>query len=231
MAKRMNVRERLVYNVQRLERLEAAKARAAEDMKDAFAAARAEGFDQTTLKAVLKLRKMTPHQRTERRALEAIYLAALGMLEGDSLPEAARRRLDRQEPERKPAGPQKSDQADPPGELTDQAETPTDRAPHQPPLIQKDPADAFKEGAEAGAAGKRIYDNPYPAGDPCRAAWDEGWCSERKSHGMDTPEAFQRRTEKKPKKPKDGDGGDHEDDGGLLDDTGRGDEHHDGMGA
>jgi hypothetical protein len=58
----------------------------------------------------------------------------------------------------------------------------------------KDPADARKEGREAAAAGKRVYYNPYPAGDPCRAAWDEGWCESRKSTGMDTPAAYARRS-------------------------------------
>jgi len=78
--------------------------------------------------------------------------------------------------------------------------------PAQPPLILKDPAEARQEGADAAVAGKRIYDNPYPAGDPCRAAWDEGWCGQKKSHGMETPQAYQRRTETPDKKGKDGEG-------------------------
>src|SRR4051812_37095661 len=96
-------RERLVFHVQELERLEDLKARAAEVFNDALQAAKAAGFDGATIKAVLKLRKMTPSQRSERRALEAIYMAALGMLEGDALPEEARRRLDgSSEPSRAP---------------------------------------------------------------------------------------------------------------------------------
>ncbi len=77
-------------------------------------------------------------------------------------------------------------------------------------LELKDPEEARQEGRAAAAAGKRVYDNPYPAGDPCRAAWDEGWCEARKSHGMETPEAYKRR--KPPPPDADGDGKDHDND-------------------
>lgn len=197
-----NPRERLVYHVQELERLEHIKKMASEDLKEGFAIAKQEGYDTVTLKVVLKLRKMTPDQRQERRALEAIYMAALGMLEGDSLPEAARRRLD---------GPSDKDGdqaagADGAREAEDPA--PPEPAPTQQPLIVKDPAEAYKEGVDSAAAGKRIYDNPYPAGDPCRAAWDEGWCSQQQSHGMGLPAAYQRRSEKPPKKDEEREPGD-----------------------
>jgi uncharacterized protein (UPF0335 family) len=180
--------ERLVGHVQELERRVEVKALAAESLKSGFDAAKADGFDTQTLRVVLKLRKMTPSQRRERRALEAIYMAALGMLDGDPLPDEARRRLD------------------PDTDTTGETEAPAVRslpsAPPaaQPPLELKDPAEARAEGAAAAEAGARIYDNPYPAGDPCRAAWDEGWCARRKSHGMDLPEAYQRRTAKPEKR-------------------------------
>ena len=185
-----NPRERLVRLVQTLERLGAEKKAAATALADAFTEAQGEGFDTTTLKVVLKLRQMSPDQRRERRALEAIYLAALGMLEGDALPESARRRMD--ETDRHPAPPPPASgeaAAAPPA-------PPAPPAPAQPALALKDPDEARRDGGEAAAAGKRIYDNPFPAGDPCRAAWDEGWCAQRKSHGMDAPAAYQRRTDK-----------------------------------
>lgn len=217
----MNPRERLVYHVRELERLEERKAAAAEDFSEGFAAAKAVGFDGTTLKAVLKLRKMSPEQRSERRALEAIYLAALGMLEGDALPEEARRRLDgsvEPGPHRAPEPPPAADPA--PAASTPDASTPDASAPEskpttpeQAPLIVKDPVEARQEGADGAATGKRIYDNPYRAGDPCRAAWDEGWCSQQNSHGMETPAAYQRRTDKPTKKDKD----DRDDKGGHGD--------------
>lgn len=193
----LSTRERLVHHIHALERLEALKQDAAEDLKDCFEAAKAAGFDGTTLKAVLKLRKMTPDQRRERRALEAIYLAELGMLDGDALPEEARRRLD------SPPDDAKYEPPTDPARGADESATepdPTTPAPVQAPLIVKDPEEARQEGAAAADAGKRIYDNPYPAGDPCRAAWDEGWCAKRQSNGMELPQVYQRRTGKPPEK-------------------------------
>ncbi len=206
-------RERLVFHVQELERLEAIRQDAADLLKDAFQAAKNQGYDTATLKVVLKLRKMTTAQRRERRALELIYLAALDMLEGDALTDEARRRLD-PDPAQSDLHEEDDDESvvegvsaagEPP---TDVVEEPADdagagpdgasSAPAQPVFALKTPAEAHQDGAAAAAAGKRIYDNPYSAGDACRAAWDEGWCAQRQSHGMDTPSAYQRRTAKRP---------------------------------
>jgi uncharacterized protein (UPF0335 family) len=201
-----NARARLVNHVHELERLTEIRAAASDDLRYALNVAKSEGFDATTLRVVLRLRKMTPNQRRERRALEAIYMAALGMLDGDSLPDEARRRLD--DPEaRKDEQPQPEQPAAP--------RDPATRQPEQPPLIVKDPAEARQEGLDAAAAGKRIYDNPYGAGDPARAAWDEGWCAQSKSNGMETPKAYQRRTESAEKK----DGKDDKDNGGAEGDS------------
>jgi len=188
----VNPRQRLVHHVQELERLEALRQQATADLKAGFETAKAEGYDATTLKVVLKLRKMTPEQRRERKALEAIYMAALGMLEGDPLTDEARRRLDGSN-EQKPSAPPDAERAEKPAK-----QEPPAPPPEQPPLILKDPEEARQEGAAAPLAGKRIYDNPYPAGDPCRAAWDEGWCAQQKSHGMEPPAAYQRRSAKPP---------------------------------
>jgi uncharacterized protein (UPF0335 family) len=188
--------ERLVHHVHALESLALAKKEASSELANAFKDAEYDGFDPSTLKVVLKLRQLTPSQRQERRALEAIYLAHLGMLDGDALPESARRRFD--PPGRPPSdAPSGSSPDAPPSEPADADSEDAPPAPaSQPALALKDPEEAKREGGEAAAAGKRIYDNPYPAGDPCRAAWDEGWCAQRKSHGMDLPAAYQRRTEK-----------------------------------
>jgi uncharacterized protein (UPF0335 family) len=212
----MTKRELLVSHVQELEHLEARKRVAAENYRAGLAEAKADGFDATTLKVVLKLRKMTPSQRSERRALEAIYMAALGMLEGEALPEEARRRLDpapKNDPPTDPPAPpastgtppddreeERSDRRDGDDDDDETFNPPASKPPEQPPLIVKDPEEARQEGGIAAAGGKRIYDNPYRAGDPCRAAWDEGWCAQSKSNGMETPSAFQRRTAK-PEKP------------------------------
>ena len=198
-------RKRLVYHIHELERLEAVKRLAVENLKTALETAQLEGYDGATLKVVLKLRKLTPAQRLERRALEAIYLAAIGLLDGDALPDEARRRLSGEAPTN-PSEPRLPDLDPPPAEQPQPAPR-----EEQPTLALKDPAEARQEGADAAAAGKRIYDNPYPAGDPCRAAWDEGWCGHNNSHGMDVPQAYQRRQPPKKDDDKDRDqGGDGE---------------------
>jgi uncharacterized protein (UPF0335 family) len=188
-----DARRRLVHHITQLEQLEARKKLASDDFKTAIETAQLEGYDGATLKVVLKLRKLTPAQRLERRALEAIYMAAIGLLDGEALPDEARRRFSGDAEDRPPSQPDVAPSA--------RSETPAPPpAPQQPPLIVKDPAEARREGAAAAAADKRIYENPYAAGDPCRAAWDEGWCGQKNSHGMDVPKAYQRRQSSKPKK-------------------------------
>lgn len=204
MSRSRSTRERLVSHVQDLERLDELKQEASDALRAGFTAAKMDGFDPATLRVVLRLRKMTPEERRQQRALVAIYLAALGMLEGDPLTDEARRRLDGRDEE---PGPREAPTAP-------DATAPAPAEPKPSPqatLPLKDPEEARAEGGAAAEAGKRIYDNPYPAGDPCRAAWDEGWCAQRKSHGMDSPTAYQRRSAKPPDKDdtsKDGSAGD-----------------------
>lgn len=59
-------------------------------------------------------------------------------------------------------------------------------------------ADAHRMGAEAARAGQPVTSNPFPAFDERRAAWDESWCAELGSDGMEIPEAL--RPTPKPKK-------------------------------
>lgn len=200
-------RRLLVNHITDLESLEAKKATIVGKIKDTLETAKAQGFDPATLKAVIKLRKMTPEQRRDRRALELVYLAALGILDGEPLSDEARRRLagENQQPTVKPIDP-KAPPLEPQDALAPPMEPPA--GPAQPVLALREPAEARQEGVDAAASGKRIYDNPYAAGDPCRAAWDEGWCSANSSHGMDVPQAYQRRKDPKPsKKDDDGKGG------------------------
>ncbi|WP_322997473.1 hypothetical protein [Castellaniella sp.] len=53
---------------------------------------------------------------------------------------------------------------------------------------------ARQQGEQDSRDGKRIIDNPFVAGDPRRAAWDEGHCKARGSDGMDIPEAWRRKS-------------------------------------
>lgn len=71
--------ERLTSFIERLERLEDEKRDVSDQIKDVFAEAKGEGFDIKTMRQVLKLRRMKPHDRSEQEELLEVYKAALGM--------------------------------------------------------------------------------------------------------------------------------------------------------
>lgn len=72
--------DRLKSFIERLENLEDEKRELAEQIKEVFAEAKGEGFDVKTMRALLKLRKMKPHDRSEQEELLEVYKAAIGML-------------------------------------------------------------------------------------------------------------------------------------------------------
>ncbi|MCB2055828.1 MAG: DUF2312 domain-containing protein [Geminicoccaceae bacterium] len=72
--------EQLRAFIERIERLEDEKRDVAEQIKDVFAEAKGEGFDVKTMREVLKLRKMKPHDRSEQEELLDLYKSALGMV-------------------------------------------------------------------------------------------------------------------------------------------------------
>ena len=67
--------------IERVERLEEEKKGIAEDIREVFAEAKAQGFDVKTMRHVIKLRNMEKHKRQEAEALLETYMAALGMAE------------------------------------------------------------------------------------------------------------------------------------------------------
>ena len=71
--------EQLRSYIERIERLEEEKAEIAVQLREVFAEAKAEGFDTKTMRQVLKLRKMKPHERSEQETLLDLYMQALGM--------------------------------------------------------------------------------------------------------------------------------------------------------
>lgn len=80
-------------------------------------------------------------------------------------------------------------------EGTDAAETTDVTQPVAPePTVE----DASVMGQEAARAGAPVTANPFPARDVRRAAWDEAWCKELGSDGMDIPDAL--KPAAKPKK-------------------------------
>ena len=67
--------------VERIERLEEEKKAIADDIKEVYAEAKANGFDTKVLRTVIRLRKEDSNERAEREALLDTYLHALGMAE------------------------------------------------------------------------------------------------------------------------------------------------------
>ena len=63
-----------------VERLEEEKKALADDIRDVFAEAKANGFDVKALRAVIKLRKQDADERKEQEAILETYMHALGML-------------------------------------------------------------------------------------------------------------------------------------------------------
>lgn len=66
--------------VERIERLEEEKKEVAEQIKEVYAEAKANGFETKTLRKIVTLRKKSTEERQEEEALLDLYLSALGML-------------------------------------------------------------------------------------------------------------------------------------------------------
>lgn len=68
--------------IERIERLEEEKKEVAEQIKEVYAEAKANGFDTKTLRKVVSLRKKALEERQEEEAMLDLYLHALGMIPG-----------------------------------------------------------------------------------------------------------------------------------------------------
>jgi uncharacterized protein (UPF0335 family) len=87
-----NINAQLQSVVERIERLEAEKAGIAEDIKQVYSEAKANGFDTKTLRKVIGIRKKTMEARVEEQAMIDTYLSALGDLADTPLGKAAMER-------------------------------------------------------------------------------------------------------------------------------------------
>lgn len=184
--------------VDRLVKLEEAKRDIASDVKEVKAEAKSRGYDVKALGVLVKRAMETAADTCARREHEAItevYLASLGMLDGTPLGDSARKRL--MEP---PAPPAEDDDQTQPASTGDAAEpTPEedDGAAPRGAMTAEEIEAAREAGGAAARDGQKVIDNPYVAGDPRRAAWDEGWCAAAGGDGMDIPEAWKRRKPKR----------------------------------
>jgi uncharacterized protein (UPF0335 family) len=71
--------ERLKQLVEKIERIEDEKREVAEQAKEVYAEAKAEGFDVKILRQLIRLRRLKPHDRSEQEELLELYKAAVGM--------------------------------------------------------------------------------------------------------------------------------------------------------
>lgn len=78
-------RDQLRTIVERIERLEEAKAEVAEDIKAIYAEAKGNGYNVPTIREIIRIRKQDPADRSEQEAILDTYLSALGMLPDDAL--------------------------------------------------------------------------------------------------------------------------------------------------
>jgi len=79
-AKTRFAKDQLKAFVERIERLEEEKKTISDDIKDVYGEAKGNGFDVKALRAVIRLRKQDPQERTEHELILDTYLNALGML-------------------------------------------------------------------------------------------------------------------------------------------------------
>lgn len=65
--------------IERIERLEEEKKGIADDVKDVYLEAKANGYDPKIMRQIVRLRKMPLHDRQEMEAILETYKAALGI--------------------------------------------------------------------------------------------------------------------------------------------------------
>ena len=73
-------KDQLKALVERIERLEEEKKAIADDIRDVYAEAKANGFDIKALRTIVRLRKQDADERREHETILETYMHALGML-------------------------------------------------------------------------------------------------------------------------------------------------------
>jgi uncharacterized protein (UPF0335 family) len=73
-------KDQLKAVIERVEKLEEEKKAIADDIRDVFSEAKANGFDVKALRTIVRLRKQDVDERKEQEAILETYMHALGML-------------------------------------------------------------------------------------------------------------------------------------------------------
>ena len=71
--------DRLRLLIERIERLEEEKKGIADDIRDVYAESKAVGYDAKIMRQIVRLRKMSPDDRSEMEMILDTYKAALGL--------------------------------------------------------------------------------------------------------------------------------------------------------
>ena len=66
--------------IERIERLEEEKKALADDIREVYAEAKANGFDAKIMRQVVRARKMETAERQEQEALFDLYMSAVGVV-------------------------------------------------------------------------------------------------------------------------------------------------------
>lgn len=74
---------KLKLYIEKIENLEVEKTEVHEQISDVFSQAKADGFDVTIMKKILKLKKMKTEDRENQDMLLDTYMVALGLAIGD----------------------------------------------------------------------------------------------------------------------------------------------------
>jgi uncharacterized protein (UPF0335 family) len=70
--------------IERVEKLEEEKKAIADDIKDVYAEAKANGYDTKIMRQIVRARKKSADERAEEAALFDLYMHALGEAPGDA---------------------------------------------------------------------------------------------------------------------------------------------------
>lgn len=70
---------RLRSFIERVERLESEKSELAEDIKEIYGEAKANGYDPKIMRKIVRMRKMDVEKRQEEEALIEVYKLAVGL--------------------------------------------------------------------------------------------------------------------------------------------------------
>jgi uncharacterized protein (UPF0335 family) len=79
MAEGVVAADQLRLFIERIERLEEEKKGTADDIRDVYAEAKANGYDPKMMRLMVRLRKMETHTRQEQAAVASTYATALGI--------------------------------------------------------------------------------------------------------------------------------------------------------